>query len=98
MTIESGILWQSVDEHEQVGRAADTSHFDGTGRSCAQSITEDATSSDEESRHLLAQRREHRWLIGCCELGTANNRDVERQMSDVGTIARTGDHHIAQTH
>ena len=98
MTVETGILWQSVDEHEQVGRAADASHLDSTGRSGAQSVAEDAACGDEESRHLLAQCGQHRRLISGREPRAADDGHVEGQVADVGLIACARDHHVAEAH
>ena len=99
VSVQAGILRQSVDEHEHVGVrcTAYAAHLDASAASGADAVAHHASLGDEQSGHLIHQCGQDIRLLPFAEDGVANHTDGHRQQPRVGLAARAGGYDLVES-
>ena len=98
VTIQTGVLRQTVDEHQHigVGLSANTAHFDAARTACAHSVAQHTALGDKESRHLFGQGRQDIRLLFLRQYLFGHYVYRHRQQARVSGGTCAGSHHLLQ--
>ena len=96
MTVKSGILRQSVNEHQHLRHAAHAAHLHGAGCSGRNSVAQQAARGDEEAGHLLAKGGKHRRAEVGRQLFARHDAHRHGLMALVGGHAAARHHSLVQ--
>ena len=97
MTIYTAVLWVTVDEHQQLARAAsDAAKVDTAGSTAADTIAHHAATGDKQARHLLHHRRQQGGLVLQGQCVTVYHAHREWQVAHISGIASARHHHFTK--
>ena len=91
---ESCILRLPVNEHEELGTAAHTAHFQAACSSCAHTIAQDASAGGEESGSLFHDGGQHGSAELLVEFLIADGGHREGEVAYVCRVSGTRDDHV----
>ena len=96
MTVKSGVLGQSVNEHQHLRHAAHSAHLHGAGCSGRNAVAQQAARGDKQARHLLTKGGKHRRTKVGRQLFARHDAHRHGLMALVGGHAAARHHSLVQ--